>query len=438
MDLVFFNSHVGIPSFVVLMALLWNSANKFPLGPLALPSISIITSVIYFYIIPALSSENGQLLFLNVCITSLDWLHVSLILYTAGMIAACSVYRRNLITDVATLRKNDRNIDNRSVFALMAIAGAGIIALAIVGRLNIIRDENYEIVNDYTGLAFLNMSFTLMIPLVVVYAIKSDFKIKSLILIAVTLYIFSIAGFRFRIVILTASIVASYVIVRGIKLKVYHAIIGIPLAFAAVNAFGKARTYGEGLDLSALSEMTWSDLITSFSGERGVIFALSSVIDNPRSELIYTTPWMVAISRMVPTFLWPDKPSPEYLYYVTEGFDTIYRRTAGIAPPQQAEILLQFGWIGLPIVTFIYFSFACKLIGWFGRLGREGRVAGYAMVPVFFGFYMQQRGYFFQMALEGIFMFGPLFIIYMQPRASARKSVPLVREDYIKAEGFKY
>ena len=421
MDLVFFSSYIGLPSFMALIIVLWTSSKALPLGSLALPSISIITSIVYFYIVPTLSSKDGQLVFLNVCITRMDWIHVASLLYALGITAACALYRRLLIQDVIKLRRNEKNIDNITVLLLLAISGTGIIVLASTGRLNIIGDDNYVLLRDDGGLAFLNLSFTILIPLIVIYSIKDNFKIKSLIMLAVTLYIFSFAGFRFRILILIVSIATSYTLVRGIKLKIYHALIGVPLALIAVNAFGMARTYGRGLDFNSISETGWSDLITSFSGETGVIFALSSVIDNPQSEFIFATPWTVAISRLVPTFLWPDKPSPEYLYYVTEGFDVIYRRSAGIAPPQQAEILLQFGWMGLPIVAFIYFSFACKLIGWLSRLGREGRIAGYAMAPIFFGFYMQQRGYFFQMMCEFMFMFGPLFLIYIRSWASMRK-----------------
>ena len=42
-------------------------------------------------------------------------------------------------------------------------------------------------------------------------------------------------------------------------------------------------------------------------------------------------------------------------------------------------------------------------------------VAGCSLAPVFFGFYMQTSGYFFQILSDGLFIFGPIFLVHVFP-----------------------
>lgn len=99
-----------------------------------------------------------------------------------------------------------------------------------------------------------------------------------------------------------------------------------------------------------------------------------------------------------------------------------------MAAPQHVEMLLQFGWMGLPFLAFFYFSLAIFLLTRLSRMGREVRIAAWALVPIFFGFYMPTRGYFFQVLTDGIFTFGPLFLLHlfqqqkMQPHAAGSSS----------------
>jgi hypothetical protein len=223
--------------------------------------------------------------------------------------------------------------------------------------------------------------------------------------------VFLVAGFRFRIAILMIAVAASYCLTRGRKIGVVTGAIGITVALMVFNAIGHARRYGVGLDLSSLDGIEWSELLSSFGGEVGPIFALFGVIQYPPSELIGADPWIIAIARLVPSFMWPDKPYPDYLMHYTIAFDDITRRSAGIAGPQQAEVLMQFGWPGLLFLPFIYFLIVIYISKRISRLGREARIAGAALIPGVFGFYMQQRGYFFQNLCEMLFIIGPLFLV---------------------------
>lgn len=84
---------------------------------------------------------------------------------------------------------------------------------------------------------------------------------------------------------------------------------------------------------------------------------------------------------------------------------------AGIAATQHVEMLLQWGWLGLGPLSFLYFCIACLLLSRLHKLDRTVRIAGYSLVPAYFGFYMQTRGYFFQIFADAIFMLAPLYLL---------------------------
>jgi hypothetical protein len=197
---------------------------------------------------------------------------------------------------------------------------------------------------------------------------------------------------------------------------VYSAI-GAAFALIAMNFIGLSRSYGRGLDISATEGMSWFDLLQAFGGEVGPTYVLYHVTASP-PDLIYFDPWIVAVTRLIPKFLWPDKPFPEYLLLYPAGFPDQTAIQAGIAATQQVELFLQFSWFGLPLLAFIFYLIAIWTIKRLHFLGRETRIAGCALVPVFFGFFMQQRGYLFQTLCEYLFTFGPLFLLNLQASRS--------------------
>jgi hypothetical protein len=198
---------------------------------------------------------------------------------------------------------------------------------------------------------------------------------------------------------------------RGIRFRIAYVLPGIFFGVLGANFIATTRIRGIGLDLTRIAGLSWVDVISSFGGEVGPLFSFSQIASHPIKHYFFFDPWLIAIERLIPSFLWSDKPDPTYLYIALRGF-TADAKAAGVAIPQHVEMLLQFGWIGLGIVAFLYFTFAIRLLKRLARLGPEGRVVGAALVPVFFGFYMPTRGYFFQTLTDGLFTFGPLFAIH--------------------------
>jgi hypothetical protein len=417
---------IGLLSLAVLIVLYVMFARVLPLGALSMPCMTLLTSMMYFFIMPGMALSGGYFEFLGMYLNSLEGVHAAVLLYALGGAAAWVVRFRSLRLDPAAVRVHERPMNLTVAWVLAAVAMAGVLVLVALGRLQFFgADETQRNnVGEDEGFAFLALSVSMLIPLVLILLLRTRFHIYGLLVLAGVFLVILTTGFRFRIVILASAVVISYMLVRHIRIRVSYVALGSCLALIIVNAIGFSRTYGRGIDLSRLEGFTWVSLLHAVGGEIGPVFALAHIVESPPPDLIYFEPWTVGIARLVPSFLWPDKPYPNYLLDYGSGFGEIYQRTAGVAAPQQAEFLLQFGWFGLPLLAFLYFAFACKVVERLQRLGLEARIAGCAMAPAFFGFYMQQRGYFFQLLCEFLFMFGPLFLVYFRtkpPSAGARE-----------------
>ncbi len=402
------------------------AARFFTLGPLSLPCVTILTSIVYFYLMPALAfSGKGEAEFLGMYLLTLEWPHVAVFLYIVGVVFASLVMRKYLTTNPAAPREEDRQLNFIIMVALAALAVGGLVAQISLGRLSF--SDSYVEAADAGYLAFINLFFTMMVPLTLVYMIRVDFSLPSWILLLVVSVILLQTGFRYRLILMAFGVASSYMLVRGIKVRIVYVVAGTLFGMLGGNLMVTSRTYGRGVDLTKLDGFSVADLLQSFGGEIGPLFSFSYVASNPLPDPVYATPWVVAASRLVPSFLWKDKPMPDYLDYYFGGFSVENAKAAGVAAPQHVEMLLQFGWIGLPVLAFLYFYVAGLIVKKLDGLGRESRVAGFSLVPAFFGFYMQTRGYFFQVLSDGLFLFAPLFVLYLGEGKRARSSLGAAR-----------
>lgn len=412
---------IGLTTLVVVYLIF---ASKTAFEGISLPCMTVITSGIYFYLMPGLVAATGKLEagFFGMYIDSLIWPHFAVFLYTLGALGAFMSNRRRLAVNSAKSRHIEHRTNWTIFYLLCALAAAVVTAQVMLGRLNFTREIVAGNFSDLAqSLRFLNLFFTMLVPLTLVYLIKTDFSLRSLVLTAIITLILLQVGFRYRIIFLVFSVFASWMIIRGLKIRTSYVVLGSTAGLFLTNFLVNVRTYGAGLDLTQLEGMSFTDIFQSFGGEIGPIYVINHVASNPLPDIVYFEPWIVGIARLVPTFLWPEKPTADYLLYYSAGFSEQAAEKAGIAAPQQVELLLQFGWIGLPILAFIYFYFAAWLLSRINRLSREARIAGASLIPIFFGFYMQTRGYFFQTLSDGLFLFGPLFLMQIggrKPRSS--------------------
>ena len=415
LDLV--ETTVGLISLIPLALLFLLSSELLPLGALSLPSVMVMTSVIYFYIMPVLSLLDGDDGVFGMYLTNLTWAHFAVLLYSLGAAAAFGLQRRYLMENPGLKRNEDRQMRLPSFFILWGLAALGLIFEVETSRLNLFGSANFEAPGEkILDFAFLQETYNLLIPITVVLLVRDRFRWRSLLVLLAVAYVCLQVGFRFRVIILMAGVATAFALTRNIKPRASYAVIGVSLAVVAANVIGSLRRYGQGLDLTRLDTLQASDL-TSFKGELGIVYTLAWTADNPLPRPVPFEPWLVALARFVPSFLWADKPNATYLDYFMAGAN-IDATGAGMAASQHVEMLLQWGWFGPPFLALLYFLMIGYLIHRLNFLGYEARIAGCSLAPAFFGFYMQSRGYFFQIFADSLFVFGPLFLMHLGPRRS--------------------
>jgi hypothetical protein len=435
MDISRIDTAIGFISLAAIAAIFAFSALASPLGALSLPCITMLTSFIYFYLMPVVALVSGDEGYFGMYIGNLCWMHTAVLLYALGAAAAFAAQRRVLNANPALSYHWDRNLNKRAFQALWLAAIAGNFVLWARGQLNITGDASYQLTEEgLTQIAFLTQSTNLLVPLTLVLLIRERFGWRSLLVLAVVLFVFLQAGFRFRIMILLTATSVAFALQRGIKIGMLRGALGFAIALPLVIALGVVRRYGQGIDTSALNKETFDAMSGSFGGEFSLVYVLDYLTAHPLPPPSPFEPWLVGIARLVPSFLWADKPVATYLSHFIAGATTPGAEAAGTAAPQQAEILLQMGWWGLFPLAFVYFSIAGWLAKRLAYRGLEVRLAGCALIPPFFGFYMQTRGYFFQVFADGLFILAPLFLLnigmkrgsaFVQPRPRQQLYAPM-------------
>jgi hypothetical protein len=422
MDLMF--TFPGIAGLAIDLMIFVYFSRVLPLGALSLPCVTVLTSLFYFYVMPVTSLELGNDSFFGMYLTSLEESHWVALLYVGGAGIAFIANERQLRLDPRYKTGQETPPNTVAHIWLWIAVACSICAMFALGQLNALSDEGYEFGSEITNVAFLNLGFSMSLSLTLIYLIRDNFGPKSLALTAVILYLYSIAGFRFRLLILLCAMVICFALVRGIKLRIWMVLIGSVGGIVLMNLVGMMRKYGAGLDFSLAQGKSVAEIFSSFGGEIGMVYVTQLAATKPPDELIWAEPWIVAVTRFIPSFLWPDKPTASYLSFFSSGFAARGADQAGMAAPQHVEMIYQFGWIGVPLLAFLYFSLAIRLESRIARLNREARIAGFALIPPFFGYYMQSRGYFFQMCAEAVFTFLPLFLLHIgAPRQAPALSV---------------
>lgn len=378
-----------------------------------------LTGLIYYYVMPVFGLNETSTGYFGLHIYSLDWLYAAEALYAGGAFAAFWFWRNILAINPAIRFPHDQQYSWRISLFFWALAAAGVITMLLLGYLNVFVTKDFELAADVSQYAFLNLAFSLMVPMMLVFMLHHNFKSFTWVLLLVVLFLFLQAGFRYRMVILLSAVATSFMLSRGYRMRASYVVASAFIMLPIINLIGAVRKYGNGINLEGIQDLKWVDLVTSFNGEIGIVYTLASFAQSPLPDPIGPEPWLVALARLIPSFIWHDKPEPTYLKTITAHLLDVSADQAGVAAPQHVEMMLQFGWTGIFFLSFLYMSIICLIVKLLSKLGWEGRIAGFSIIPAFFGFYMQTRGYFFQILADGLFYFLPLFLIYFRfkPRA---------------------
>jgi len=418
MNFEFIDNVPALATALPLALVFFVGARVTPQGAISLPCVMALTTLMYFYVLPLLVlslRDNG---FFGLFLTDMRWAHFAACLYAVGAALAMLAAFDAFALDPAAPRPQDAPMSNRAFLSLWAIAGAGVVALVMTKQLTFFEADS-DLLESPSQYLFLNESLNLLVPLTILWVVRRDFSLTSLLVVPLVLLLFVQVGFRFRILILLSGLGTSFATTRKMKVGVAHALAGLTVAVIMAIMVGALRSYGRGLDLARLGGSLEDTVSEQLLGECGTIYVLSSFADSPLPDPIYFEPWLLGFVRMIPTFLWPEKPTSDYLSIYSSMLALPGGDKAGVGAPQHVEMLLQFGWLGLPFLAFGYYGVVAWLLRALSRQGREARVAGYAIAPVFFGYYMQTRGYFFQIFTDGLFMFGPLLLVRASSTSAA-------------------
>jgi hypothetical protein len=161
MDLI--STPVGLFTFMSLLLTFIVGARVLPLGALSLPCMTAITSVIYFYLMPAISLANGIDEFLGMNLKSLVWAHWSVFLYIAGAATAFFVQSDVLLADPSVPSKVEPEMNLFAFNILWVLAVVGLIsqivpggALEVIGHVRFADVQEQE---DRPAFLFVNFQF---------------------------------------------------------------------------------------------------------------------------------------------------------------------------------------------------------------------------------------------------------------------------------------
>jgi hypothetical protein len=261
-----------------------------------------------------------------------------------------------------------------------------------------------------SDMKFLLGAYDLMIPLTIITALRRGFDKASIIIAVAVVFILTVLGSRYRVLLLMGGLLNSYYLFAGSKPRIITLGAISIILLMCMNFIHLIRTYGLGFHFDRLSDVGLGDIMFQVGGEASAVFIADRAAKTD-SELIFFDPWIIGLSRLIPSALWPDKPVPDYLARVISYFDFPGVESMGLAPPQLVEVYWQFGWVGIPLIGFAWAYLARSILTRFNRESAEINITAMALVPWFFGYYLQSRGYFSQVLNDFLFIIAPLYLL---------------------------
>lgn len=252
-----------------------------------------------------------------------------------------------------------------------------------------------------------------------------------IIIFTISLILYIIEGFRYRILILFVGLV-TFIYIYGLKkIKLWQVIVALPLVFVVYYAMGlieKTRSYGQGINIERLKdyqdEYRAAAELESASENYWVLECSARVMSIYKDkERIYFEPLTTALLMPIPRSLFPEKPKGEYLRKTTVKAG--YPISQGRAFMNITEAYLAFGTFGVILNGFLI-GLLCKLF-WSNFLFNHRKIGSGILLSIFNGFLFVviSRGYLAQQLTVFVyFVIMPFWITMLF------KKVPYLK-DYI-------
>ena len=173
--------------------------------------------------------------------------------------------------------------------------------------------------------------------------LRRRFWLVGLPVMVVLLFYLSVA-FRHRIITLVLACAATAYLLRRQR-PTPATLLGGAAGLVLLSGFiVLTRTYGRGLDLTQLGELSLLEVFLGGFGDAGTFFTMGLVIESFPDVVPFVglDPFWIALTIPIPRSLWPDKPYAAFLDY----FEYI-TGTRGQAVPVTGEHYMMAGWIGV-------------------------------------------------------------------------------------------
>ena len=243
------------------------------------------------------------------------------------------------------------------------------------------------------------------------YAAKRKMSITFFIFIALSLIVYIISGFRYRILILFIVVLSTiYLFPSPRKINFLIIIPFFLFLYLMMGVLERTRMYGIGLDVEALSELRQSSGIEE-SRENIIVYEFSSKVMSEYGvrDFIYFEPLENALCMPLPRSLFPWKPKGLYL---REAAMRIYGTiTQGNAFLNITEAYISFGWFGI-ILYGVFLGWLSKVF-WNNYRRNQNMLGAILLLALFNGALYQiiARGYMAQALTTFIYyVFVPFWI----------------------------
>lgn len=194
----------------------------------------------------------------------------------------------------------------------------------------------------------------------VVYAVKQKISIWFVAMMTISLILYIVGGFRYRILMLFVSVFTVMYLFPEPRTIKYHIVIPLFLVmYVLMGVMEAARMYGRGLDISVVTEIQRTGEIKEASENMMVYEFSAECMDKyDLEDFILFEPVVNAVFMPIPRTLFPWKPKGTYM---RDANIKVYRSiTRGNAYLNITEAYVSFGWFGILIYAWF--------LGWLSKL----------------------------------------------------------------------
>jgi oligosaccharide repeat unit polymerase len=273
---------------------------------------------------------------------------------------------------------------------------------------------------------YLNLSVNFLITGITLLFIHFVRTKKGLLWFAIpfvlALGIYTSIGFRYRLILLLGSVVASYYLTKRIRLSALVATAGVFLLITLMGIINLTRTYNRGLNLESIEQEDSRSFFESGLRESLIFQCTGAAIELvPETyEHVGFQPIISTLLFPIPRAIYPEKASARYLFDFLDHVFGPYGQ--GAAMMSFGEYYLAFGWPGLIIGSFLIGWFSRRLWNWFLANQRNPFVIAAYACTVMYLYVVISRGYLPQVTMLFFFSVFPVYaVVYLVKKKIPRR-----------------